>query len=76
MSEFDWMLYSRGTYWLFEHYDENSVYNKSKYAHQEDFLKGAGRMLTKDQVVALIDGLSITIPQEDGTTFFFKYVSV
>lgn len=32
-------LYSKGTYWLFEHYDENLVYNKSKYAHQEDFLK-------------------------------------
>lgn len=69
-------LYSKGTYWLFENYDENLVYNKAKYAHQEDFLKGAGRMLNKDQVVALIDGLSIAIPQEDGTTFFFKYVSM
>lgn len=69
-------LYSKGTYWLFEHYDDNLVYSKYKYAHKEDFLNGIGRVLTKDQVVALIDGLSITIPQEDGTTFFFKYVSM
>ncbi|QVW53798.1 hypothetical protein TaPaz_17 [Acinetobacter phage TaPaz] len=69
-------LYSKGTYWLFEHYDEHIVYNKYKYALKEDFLKGVGRILTEDQVVALIDGLSITIPQKDGTTFFFKYVSV
>lgn len=69
-------LYSKGKYWLFEHYDENLVYNKCKYTYQEDFLKGAGGVLTKDQVVALIDGLCITIQQEDGTTFLFKYVDL
>lgn len=73
----DIMLYSKGVYWLFEHWREDgkNIYSKSKYQNKEDFLNGAGRWLTSDEITELKNGKSITIKRDDGTSFFFKFVN-
>ncbi|HAV3549941.1 TPA: hypothetical protein OUD70_001565 [Acinetobacter baumannii] len=78
MSNFDSLLYSRGKYWLFEHWQEDgkNIYRKAKFEEKEQFLVGAGKVLSEEQLVDLESGKSITIKQEDGTTLFFKYVDV
>lgn len=80
MSRFEFtdaMLYSRGVYWLFEHWQEggNNIYSKAKYSTQDEFLEGAGKYLTSDEIVKLKKGDSVIIPREDGTKFFFKFVN-
>lgn len=78
MSKYDWMFYSQGKYWLFEHWQEDgkNIYSKSKYNDKIEFLKGAGKILTDKQIGDLESGENILIKQEDGTTFFFKYVDL
>ena len=76
MSEYDLMLYSKGKYWLFEHWREDgkNIYGKAKFEDKANFLAGAGKVLSKKQVADLENGECIIIKQEDGSTFFFKYV--
>ena len=72
------MLYSRGTYFLFEHWmeDRKNIYSKNKYTTQEDFLNGAGKLLTSSEFIELKKGKSIIIERHDGTAFFFKFVDI
>ncbi|HCQ9970219.1 TPA: hypothetical protein OMQ72_003200 [Acinetobacter baumannii] len=72
------LLHSQGKYWLFEHWQEDgeNIYSKSKYSDKIEFMKGAGKILTDKQIGDLESGESILIKQEDGTTFFFKYVDL
>lgn len=74
----DWMLYSNGKYWLYEHWNEakTNIYGKAKFNSKEEFLKHAGKHLTLEQVESLERGKSLSIPQQDGTTLFFKYVNL
>lgn len=78
MGGYDWLLYSRGCYWLFEHWQENgkNIYSKAKYDTQKEFIKGAGKVLSCEQLDCLKRGESISIKQLDGTTYFFKYVNL
>lgn len=74
----DWMLYSNGKYWLYEHWNEakTNIHGKAKFDSKEDFLKHAGKHLTPEQIETLEQGQSVSIPQQDGTTLFFKYVNL
>ncbi|HEE6447422.1 TPA: hypothetical protein R7R87_003147 [Acinetobacter baumannii] len=76
--DIDQFFYSRGKYWLFEHWQEDgkNIYSKSKYNDKIEFMKGAGKILTDKQISDLESGENILIKQEDGTTFFFKYVDL
>ncbi|WP_332605463.1 hypothetical protein [Acinetobacter sp. ESBL14] len=78
LKDFDQFLYSKGKYWLFEHWNEcgTNIYSKSKYPTKDDFLKGAGKLLNQSQTEALERKESITLKQEDGTTLFFKYIDL
>lgn len=75
--DYDWLFYSKGTYWLFEHWQEDgkNIYGKAKYDDKAHFLKGAGKHLNQDQINQLENGKNILLKQPDGTTFFFKYVN-
>lgn len=72
------MLYSRGTYFLFEHWreDRKNIYSKEKYQNQEEFLNGKGKLLTSGELIELKKGKSIIIERADGTAFFFKFVDI
>ena len=74
----DWMFYSNGKYWLYEHWNEakTNIYGKAKFESKEDFLKHAGKHLTAEQIESLEKGKSLSILQKDGTTLFFKYVNL
>ncbi|WP_335954058.1 hypothetical protein [Acinetobacter higginsii] len=74
----DQFLYSKGKYLLFEHWQEDgkNIYSKAKYPIKENFLKGAGKLLSEKQIEDLEAGESITLKQEDGTTLFFKYIDL
>lgn len=74
----DSWLYSRGVYWLFEHWKEDgkNIYGKAKFKDKEQFIAGAGKYLSSDQMGILEGGESISIKQRDGTTFFFKFVNL
>ena len=78
LKDIDQFLYSKGKYFLFEHWQEDgkNIYSKAKYSTKDDFLKGAGKLLSESQVEALERGESITLKQEDGTTLFFKYIDL
>ena len=78
MGKYDWALYSRGCYWLFEHWQEDgkNIYGKAKFNDKEQFIAGAGKCLSSDQIETLEKGESISIKQPDGTTYFFKYVNL
>ena len=78
MGEYDWALYSRGCYWLFEHWQEDgkNIYGKAKFNDKEQFIAGAGKHLSSNQIETLEKGESISIKQPDGTTCFFKYVNL
>lgn len=78
MALYDSFLYSRGTYWLFEHWNEDggNIYSKSKYDSELEFLKGAGKLLSAEQLLRVRNGTAVTINQEDGTKLFFKYVNL
>lgn len=67
------LLFSVGTYYLFEHWDERNknIYSKCKYPNREEFLKGAGKLLSVDQLMKVYAGESVVVKQEDGTTLFF-----
>lgn len=71
-------FYSRGVYWLFEHWQEDgkNIYSKAKFKDRDQFIAGAGKHLNSDQMGILECGESILIKQEDGTTFFFKFVNL
>lgn len=71
------LFYSRGIYFLFEHWQEDrkNIYSKAKYATEEEFMKGAGKILTPDELVKLKNGDSIKIERDDGTALFFKFVN-
>ncbi|OCY90953.1 hypothetical protein BFR67_08440 [Acinetobacter pittii] len=75
--ESDFLLYSRGKYWLFEHWQEDgkNIYGKAKFKDKDQFLVGAGKVLSEDQLAELESGKSITIKQKDGSTYFFNYVN-
>ena len=77
-NNFDWALYSKGRYWLYEHWNETNtnIYGKAKFDSKENFLKHAGKHLTTEQIETLEQGQSVSIPQQDGTTLFFKYVNL
>lgn len=74
--QFEKFLYSKGVYFLFEHWQEDrkNIYSKAKYATQEEFLKGAGRYLTSDELMKIKNGESVIIDRDDGTAFFFKFI--
>lgn len=50
MGEHDWLLYSKGTYWLFEHWQEDrkNIYGKAKFKDKDQFLEGAGKVLNDE----------------------------
>ncbi|WP_168416490.1 hypothetical protein [Acinetobacter indicus] len=77
-NNFDLALYSKGKYWLYEHWNEanTNIYGKAKFDSKEDFLKHAGKHLTAEQIETLEQGQSASILQQDGTTLFFKYVNL
>ena len=68
-------LYSKGNYYLVEHWQEDgkNIYGKGKYPDRESFLKGCSKHLTEQHIKDIDDGKNVTIPQEDGTTLFFKH---
>lgn len=63
MGEYDWALYSRGCYWLFEHWQEDgkNIYGKAKFNDKEQFIAGAGKHLSSNQIETLEKGESISI---------------
>lgn len=73
----DAMLYSKGVYWLFEHWKEDgkNIYSKDKFNDKDQFIKHCGKFLTLEQVEFIEKGNSMSIEQPDGTTFFFKFVN-
>lgn len=78
MGEFDWALYSRGKYWLFEHWNEQrkNIYSKAKYNSFNDLKKAFEKTLSVEQLAQIESDKHVVIEQEDGTALFFKYVDL
>lgn len=78
MENFEQFLFSKGKYWLFEHWQEDgkNIYSKAKYPNRIEFIKGAGKLLSEKQIGDLECGESITLKQKDGTTLFFKHIDL
>lgn len=79
ISQKDWgtFLYSKGVYYLFEHWqeDKKNIYSKYKYETREALISGIGKDLSKEQLDVLDSGKGLILEQPDGTTFFFKFVN-
>lgn len=75
--QWDEFLYSKGVYYLFEHWqeDKKNIYSKCKYQSKDDLLKGVGKILNTDQLNIIESGKGLILDQPDGTTFFFKFVN-
>lgn len=69
------MFYSKGNYYLMEHWREDgrNIYSKAKHPNREHFIKSYKKYLTEQHIKDIDDGKNVTIPQDDGTTLFFKH---
>lgn len=69
------MFYSKGKYYLMEHWREDgkNIYSKTKHEIREHFLESYKEYLTEEHIKSIDSGENVLIPQPDGTTLFFKH---
>ena len=78
MNNFDWALYSKGKYWLYEHWNEQrtNIYGKAKYNSFDELKVSFKNILSEDQLTQIESNKQMIIEQKDGTALFFKYVDL
>lgn len=71
-------LYSKGKYWLFEHWQEDgkNIYSKAKFNSFNELKRNAEKLLTPSQWKLLEIDKKLSVKKEDGTTLFFKYIDL
>lgn len=69
------MFYSKGNYYLMEHWKEDgkNIYSKTKHEVRKYFLESYKEYLTEQDIRDIDDGKNVIKEQEDGTTLFFKH---
>lgn len=78
MNNLDQYLYSRGKYWLLEHWNEarTNIYSKAKCETFEQVINGLDKHLTEDHKAELLEKKRLVVDLADGTALFFKYVDL
>ena len=69
------MFYSKGNYYLMEHWrkDGRNIYSKAKHQDRDHFFKSYKDYLTEEHIKAIDNGENVLIKQPNGTTLFFKH---
>lgn len=69
------MFYSKGNYYLMEHWkeDKKNIYSKTKHEIRKHFLESYKEYLTEQDIRDIDNGKNVIKEQEDGTTLFFKH---
>jgi len=77
MGEFDWALYSRGTYWLYEIWnkEETNIVAKGKWESRESLKKSIGDELT-DEILDKAQHEGQAYVGKDGLKRFVKFVDL